>query len=145
MISDGVVTADYYILNRSLIKEIKYIFERELQNCQASASRILDGSCSGSMEDVSLVVPNHPLGIKPLGNAFTASTNIKSAAGVFSNIPDEIIIQVLEFLHVKSLLRLGATCKALYAFCHFDEHWKALFIRFVIFTGLAIVRISIAR
>lgn len=83
------------------------------------------------VENVSLTVPHHPLGIKPLGNAFTASRNIKLAAGIFANIPDEIIIQVLDFLDARSLLRLGASCKALYAFCHFDEHWKALFIRFV--------------
>lgn len=144
MVSDGVGTANQYIVSAAESKKSN-MFLTEPKNFQASASRSVDGSCTGPMEEVSLVVPHHPLGIKPLGNAFTASTNIKSAAGVFSNIPDEIIIQVLEFLHAKSLLRLGAACKALYAFCHFDEHWKDLFIRFVIFTDFGIARISIAR
>lgn len=112
------------------------------QNSRLSTSNGRDGDSTEPVEDISLTVPYHPLGIKPLGNAFTASKNIKSAAGLFSSIPDEIIIQVLEFLNAKSLLQLGATCKALYAFCHFDEHWKALFIRFVIFIVFSVVRSS---
>lgn len=109
------------------------MFFPEPRNHQLSTSDGGDSGLTGPVEDISLTAPHHPLGIKPLGNAFTASRNIKSAAGLFSNISDEIVIQVLEFLHARSLLQLGATCKALYAFCHFDEHWKALFIRFVFF------------
>lgn len=45
-----------------------------------------------------LTVPSHPLGIKPTGNSFTTSENIKAAAGIFSVLPDELIVQVLEFL-----------------------------------------------
>ena len=107
------------------------MFVTELKDYQFSTSDSRAGGLDRPVKDDSLTVPQHPLGIKPIGNAFAASRNIKSAAGIFSNIPDEIITQVLEFLHAKSLLRLGATCKALYAFCHFDEHWKALLIRFV--------------
>lgn len=92
-----------------------------------------DGVLTEALQDSGLAVPSHPLGIKPIGNAFTGSRNIKSATGLFSVLPDEIIIQIAELLHAASLLRLGATCKALYAFCHFDELWKALFIGYVAF------------
>lgn len=82
-------------------------------------------------EDRLLTVPLHPLGIRPAGNAYTAIKNIKSSAGLFSTLPDELIIQVLEFLRHRPLLVLGFTCKALYAFCRFDDLWKTLFIEYV--------------
>lgn len=84
-----------------------------------------------------MIVPPHPLGIKPAGNRYTTSGNAKSAAGLFSVLPDEIIIQILDFLDETLLLRLGATCKALYAFSTFDELWKTLLIRYV-FIALSI-------
>jgi hypothetical protein len=87
-----------------------------------------------------LAVPLHPLQIKPTGNAFTATQNIKSAAGFLSTIPDELILEIVELLDAGSLLRLGATCKALYAFCHFDELWKALFVRYVSLSSCFILR-----
>ena len=80
--------------------------------------------------DSSVTVPPHPLRIKPAGNAYTEATNIKIATGFFSVLPDELIIQVLEFLDAPQLLSVGATCKALYAFCQLEELWKALFIRY---------------
>lgn len=119
------------------------MFLTEHRDHQFSTSDGGDGGLTRRVDDVGLTVPHHPLGIKPTGNAFTASRNIKSAAGLFSDIPDEIIIQVLELLHARSLLRLGATCKALYAFCHFDENWKALFIRYVFYFVFVVVRILI--
>lgn len=82
-------------------------------------------------EDRLLTVPLHPLGIRPAGNAYTAIKNIKSSAGLFSTLPDELIVQVLEFLRHRPLLVLGFTCKALYAFCRFDDLWKTLFIEYV--------------
>lgn len=82
-------------------------------------------------------VPPHPLEIKPAGNAYTAAKNSKSAAGLFSNLADELIIQVLESLSGRLLLQLGATCKALYAFCMFDDLWKTLCIEYVFFLPAA--------
>ena len=99
-----------------------------------------DGLLVTSEENTDSAVPFHPLRIKPLGNAYTSSRNIKSAAGFFSILPDEIIIQVVELLQAASLLRLGATCKALYAFCHFDELWKPLFLGYVAFQQLGVSR-----
>lgn len=86
---------------------------------------------SSPAEDRLLTVPLHPLGIRPAGNAYTAVKNLKSSAGRFSFLPDELIIQLLEFLDHKPLLTLGFTCKALYAFCRFDDLWKKLFIEYV--------------
>lgn len=74
------------------------------------------------------VVPLHPLGIKPAGNAYTSSTNIRSTIGIFASLPDELVVQVLEYLDSTSLLQLGATCKALYAFSRLEDLWKALFL-----------------
>lgn len=88
--------------------------------CITSSNR--DGGSSGT------VVPSHPLGIKPAGNAYTSSTNIRSTIGIFASLPDELIIQVLEYLDSTSLLQLGATCKAFYAFSRLEDLWKALFI-----------------
>lgn len=82
-------------------------------------------------EDTILKVPPHPLGIKPAGNAYTAQDDLKSVAGCFSHLPDELVVQVLEFLDSTALVRLGATCKALYAFCRFDDLWKTLLVEYV--------------
>lgn len=98
-------------------------------------------SPSSPAEDRLLTVPLHPLGIRPAGNAYTAVKNLKSSAGHFSFLPDELIIQLLEFLDHKPLLTLGFTCKALYAFCRFDDLWKKLFIEyvFVLFAACSIL------
>ena len=74
-------------------------------------------------------VPPHPLGVKPTGNALLSQQNAKNAMGRFSQCPDELLVQILEFLPAILLVRLGATCKAFYAFCALDDLWKALFIR----------------
>lgn len=78
----------------------------------------------------SLAVPSHPLSIKPAGNAYTATKNIKLAAGLFMDLPDELVIQVLESLDADSLKRLACTCKALYAFSRFEDLWKTLCIEY---------------
>ena len=84
----------------------------------------------GSEEHDSLTVPSHPLRIKPAGNAYTATENIKLAAGLFMGLPDELIIQVLEPLDATSLKRLGCTCKALYAFSRLEDLWKTLCVEY---------------
>ena len=81
----------------------------------------------------SLDVPLHPLMIKPAGNAYAATAikeNIKSAAGIFSAVPDELLVQIIECLDGESLQRLGSTCKALYAFTRLDELWKQFCIEY---------------
>lgn len=87
---------------------------------------------SRSTTDDSLVtVPIHPLGVRPAGNAYTSTGNLKSAAGFFSYLPDELLVSILEFLDPKALLDLGSTCRALYAFSRYEDLWKTLFILYV--------------
>ena len=83
-------------------------------------------------EDAGLLtsaLPSHPDGIRPLGNLYSATrSNLKVNAGLFSHLPDELLIHVLEQLDALALLRIGATCKALYAFARHDELWKTLVV-----------------
>jgi hypothetical protein len=83
-------------------------------------------------EDVAVALPSHPLGIKPAGNAYTASENIKSRCGSFARLPDELLSHILESFEADALIRLGSTCRALYAFTRLDELWRALFVRYVL-------------
>lgn len=80
-------------------------------------------------EDVAAAVPSHPLGVKPAGNAYTASENIKSHCGLFARLPDELLSHIFESFEADVLLRLGSTCRALYAFTRLDELWRALFVK----------------
>ncbi|KAI4661968.1 uncharacterized protein J4E78_004758 [Alternaria triticimaculans] len=75
-----------------------------------------------------IAVPSHPLGIKPAGNAYTASENIKSRCGLFASLPDELLSHIFESFEADVLIRLGSTCRALYAFTRLDELWRALFV-----------------
>ena len=76
----------------------------------------------------SLAVPPHPLGIKPAGNAYAAEKNIRSAMGLFNTLPEDVLVQLLEFLDAPILRQMGCTCKALYAFTRLEELWKTLLI-----------------
>lgn len=79
----------------------------------------------------SATIWSHPLGIRPSGNAFTATANLKAAIGTFALLPDELLAQFLDYLDAQDLLRLGGTCRALHAFTRSEELWKALFIEYV--------------
>jgi hypothetical protein len=79
-------------------------------------------------EEVATAVPPHPLGVKPAGNAYTASDNLKSRCGSFARLPDELLNHILESFDADALVRLGSTCRALYAFTRLDELWRALFV-----------------
>ena len=81
-------------------------------------------------EHDSLTLPSHPLRIKPAGNVYTTTENIKLATGLLMGLPDELIIQVLDSLDAASLKQLGCTCKALYAFSRFEDLWKTLCIEY---------------
>jgi len=74
-------------------------------------------------------IPSHPLSVKPSGNAYTASINSKASAGAFAQLPDELLISLLESFEAKILLSLGQTCRALYAFSRAEELWRALFVQ----------------
>ena len=80
-------------------------------------------------EEESVTLRRHPLGVKPSGNAYTATEDLKDRCGDFRRLPDELIITLLEYLDASALIKLGSTCKALYAFSRAEELWKALFVR----------------
>ncbi|KAL2867118.1 putative F-box and JmjC domain protein [Aspergillus lucknowensis] len=79
--------------------------------------------------DTADVIPGHPLGVKPSGNALFAARNLRNAIGTIGLLPDELVLILLEFFDCSDLLRLGRTCKAFYAFTRAEDLWKTLFIR----------------
>lgn len=90
-----------------------------------SRSEVQTFSCDAEDFDV---IPHHPLGIKPSGNQYSAVVDLRASIGTFRVLPDEILAVLLEFLVPASLISLGATCKALYAFSVSEELWKILFL-----------------
>jgi hypothetical protein len=88
----------------------------------------LNGVDSLVHEEESSLIPLHPLGLKPSGNQYTATSNARYGIGSFQVLPDEIIAVFLEYLDSLGLRLLGSTCKALYAFCRSDDLWKTLLI-----------------
>lgn len=97
---------------------------RPSKRIKTSAANFVDEDA----EDVAVALPTHPLDVKPAGNAYTASENLKSRCGAFAQLPDELLSHMLESFDADVLVRLGSTCKALYAFTRLDELWRALFI-----------------
>ncbi len=81
-----------------------------------------------SVEESSHAIPQHPLGVKPSGNQYTATSISRNFIGSFRAFPDEILAVFLEYLDSHKLCLLGSTCKFLYAFCRYDDLWKSLFI-----------------
>jgi hypothetical protein len=81
-------------------------------------------------DEGSLTVTSHPLNLKPSGNVFAAERDIKMSMNIFARLPDELLLQVMEWLEPVDLIRLGSTCKAFYAFCTAEDLWKTLFIEY---------------
>jgi hypothetical protein len=104
-------------------------YNTQLNTAMPSGGVIIESPTSRTpLEESSLAVPQHPLGIKPAGNKYTATSNAKDSVGLFQLFPDEIVAIFLEYLDATELRLLGSTCKYLYAFCRSDDIWKALFI-----------------
>ncbi|KAH8694116.1 putative F-box and JmjC domain protein [Talaromyces proteolyticus] len=83
----------------------------------------------GALASHAEAVPCHPLGVKPSGNALVATSNLRNAIGNFNLLADDVVLVLLEYLDAPSLLKLGRTCKALYAFTRSEDIWKTLLIR----------------
>ncbi|KAI1125941.1 F-box domain-containing protein [Nemania abortiva] len=95
----------------------------ENQNHGGSKMANLDGP--GVIDSI----PTHPMGIKPLGNQYFADgPNARQYTGVFGQLPDEMILHLLEYLDAISLRKLASTCRFLYAFGQLDDLWKTLFV-----------------
>ena len=74
-------------------------------------------------------IPPHPLGIKPLGSRyFWDGQDARKCLGLLQVLPDEVIMQMLEFLDPKTLRLLGYTCRFLFACCMSDDLWKTVFL-----------------
>ncbi|KAI2629717.1 Clavaminate synthase-like protein [Hypoxylon sp. NC1633] len=74
-------------------------------------------------------IPIHPMGIKPLGNQyFVSGPTARQSLALFGRLPDEMILQILEYLDARSLKDFGFTCHFLYAFSQVDELWKTLYL-----------------
>lgn len=107
-----------------------------LRNHNGTAVTV-DGLGEGRMDEqrvdveslVESPIPSHPLRIKPLGNQYLSSAvNARRATGRLQVLPDEVLAQLLEYFGQQSLRKLGYTCRFLFAFCHADDLWKALFL-----------------
>jgi hypothetical protein len=79
--------------------------------------------------DLGSPVPPHPLGIKPLGNKyFSSGRDARRSMGVLQALPDEMLMQLLEYMDKQALRRLGYTCRFLFACCAVDDIWKSVFL-----------------
>lgn len=68
----------------------------------------------------------HPLGLRPSGNALTSKQDLSLSMGIFGRIPDTLLLLLLEYLDQPALLRLGHTCRGLFAFTAYDQIWREL-------------------
>lgn len=78
-----------------------------------------------------LAVGSHPLGIKPLGNAwFDGVQSTRSHdLGYFSKLEDAFLLQLLiEWLDAPSLLRLSAASRSFYALGNTPSVWREKYI-----------------
>lgn len=74
-------------------------------------------------------ISTHGLGVRPLGNQYlTGGPNARANIGTWRSLPDEMLMVVLECFDKSCLLKFGQTCKFLYAFCHSEELWKAVYL-----------------
>ncbi|KXX73972.1 Bifunctional arginine demethylase and lysyl-hydroxylase PSR [Madurella mycetomatis] len=74
-------------------------------------------------------IPPHPLGIRPLGNKyFSNGDDARTSLGILQVMPDEMLIQLLEFLDRQALRLLGYTCRFLFACSMSDDIWKTIFL-----------------
>jgi hypothetical protein len=100
---------------------------------EAYSQKRVDSSSSDGQDGVSkpeFAFKAHPVGVKPSGNSLTTSENSASNMGLFGGLPDETVLVLLEWLDSRSLLKVGASCRGLYAYSTCDQLWKDLFIMY---------------
>ena len=102
-------------------------FEEDVAGSHPSSHAVTD---EGGQHDFGLdsSVPPHPLGIKPLGNKYFAAEDARKNMGVLQILPDEMLMQLLEYMDMPALRLLGSTCRFLFACCTSDDIWKAIFL-----------------
>lgn len=90
----------------------------------------------------------HPLLVRPSGNALTSDgTDLRASMGSFGQLPDALVLVLLEFLDQRSLTNLGTTCRALFAYTTYDQLWRDLAVEnsATIFEWLGSWRASLRR
>ncbi|KAK4244803.1 hypothetical protein C7999DRAFT_16965 [Corynascus novoguineensis] len=105
--------------------------EKDGNGGQPLSHLVADSGGNGYYDDPTLgpSIPPHPLGIKPLGNKyFSGSEDDRMSIGVLQALPDEMLMQLLEYMDARTLRLLGYTCKFLFACCVADDVWKTVFL-----------------
>ena len=67
---------------------------------------------------------SHPHGVRPAGNAILSKDNAANYMGLFSSLPDWIVLNIVEYCDAKTLIELSHTCKAFWAYCNHDPLWR---------------------
>lgn len=112
------------------------LLEKDISHGGISGRVLADGGNGGELDMATPItrissdsIPVHPMGVKPLGNQYFASgPTARQSLGLLGQLPDEMILQLLEYLDTRSLKDIGFTCRFLYAFCQLDDLWKTLFL-----------------
>jgi Cupin-like domain len=91
-----------------------------------STNVLEDSSDLHDSEDESF---RHPLLVKPSGNALTEDEDLRDAMGRFAQLPDPLVLVLLEFLEQESLISLGSTCRGLFAYAAHDQLWRDMVVR----------------
>jgi hypothetical protein len=101
------------------------LLAEDLSHGGGKSSTTVDSDALSVMDSI----PTHPVGIKPLGNQYFAQgPNARHSTGFVGQLPDEMVLHLLEYLDAMSLRELASTCRFLYAFGQLDDLWKALFL-----------------
>ena len=91
-----------------------------------SATGLSSIVCAGDVEQeiAEDTADQHPLGVRPSGNALTSEENAQKYMGTFGRLPDSLTLLLLEFLNQDSLVNLGGTCRGFYAYTAYDQLWR---------------------
>ncbi|KAK4186162.1 hypothetical protein QBC35DRAFT_283276 [Podospora australis] len=110
-------------LNRDLA------FEEHANGSQSLSHHSMTVGQEETGDSLGSAVPLHPLGVKPLGNKYFSNGNdARKYMGTLQGLPDEMLIQLLEYLDQRTLRLFGYTCKFLFACCMADDIWKSVFL-----------------
>jgi len=85
-------------------------------------------SSSSSSSTFSALKLSHPLGIKPSGNSFLATSSARPGLGYFQLYSDDLILHFLSYLSFEQLLSLSLLSHAFHVFTNQDHLWKDIYI-----------------
>lgn len=81
----------------------------------------------------------HPLNVKPLGNSFISQKPVSGPSkneqmGVFSQFPEELLLDLFLYLDPISLMKLSHTSRVMYAYIYDEEVWKKQYTKILVNT-----------